>query len=248
MFSVAARLSRRWPSSAGRTDNARPTGCRIEVDTAVTLRSKRCGATFALGLVAAALGGWAPAAHAACSDNAPTTGQTVTCDTSPPNPDLNGVIAEAGSTDVTVNVLSGAGIITSANNDVTAVQVRTDSQVHNQGTVTALGEGELFVVRGLFAAGSNNVLSNSGMVETTGVGAEDNSFASGLVAEGSGNTLVSSGTVISTASGFLAGIGRGLFADGDNNTLTNSGTVTVLSLGGFASGLEVAPIQGGAVE
>jgi hypothetical protein len=47
-------------------------------------------------------------AHAACSDNAPTTGQTVTCDTSPPNPDPIGVIAQPGSTDVTVDILSGA--------------------------------------------------------------------------------------------------------------------------------------------
>ncbi len=50
------------------------------------------------------------AALAACNNNAPASGQTVTCDTSAPNPDTTGVQALAGSSNVTVNVLSGAAI------------------------------------------------------------------------------------------------------------------------------------------
>jgi hypothetical protein len=119
------------------------------------------GAGLTLGLALAVLWACGSTAHAVCSDNAPTTGQTVTCDTSQPNPDLNGVIAEAGSTEVTVDILSGAGISTSGS-DVTAVLVRTDSEVDNEGIAIASGEGNPFAVRGLFADGSDNLLSNGG--------------------------------------------------------------------------------------
>ncbi|MDH2350273.1 hypothetical protein QCM80_06215 [Bradyrhizobium sp. SSUT112] len=48
-------------------------------------------------------------ARAACIPTlTPTTGQTVTCDSSQPNPVTMAIIAQPGSTNVTVNMLSGA--------------------------------------------------------------------------------------------------------------------------------------------
>jgi hypothetical protein len=49
------------------------------------------------------------AARAACTPTlTPTTGQTVTCDSSQPNPVTTGIAAQPGATNVTVNMLSGA--------------------------------------------------------------------------------------------------------------------------------------------
>jgi hypothetical protein len=47
--------------------------------------------------------------RAACMPTlTPTTGQTVTCDSSQPNPVTTGIVAQPGSSNVTVNMLSGA--------------------------------------------------------------------------------------------------------------------------------------------
>jgi hypothetical protein len=63
----------------------------------------------ALAIGAAALSCPAEPARAACSPTlTPTTAQTVTCDSSQPNPVTTGIVAQPGSTNVTVNMLSGA--------------------------------------------------------------------------------------------------------------------------------------------
>jgi hypothetical protein len=63
----------------------------------------------ALALATAALSWPIDAARAACTPTlAPTTDQTVTCDSSQPNPVTTGITAQPGSTNVTVNMLSGA--------------------------------------------------------------------------------------------------------------------------------------------
>jgi len=49
-------------------------------------------------------------ALAAIDNHTPTSGQTVTGDTSPPSPDTIGVAAVPGSTNVTVNILTGSQI------------------------------------------------------------------------------------------------------------------------------------------
>src|ERR1700729_503846 len=83
-----------------------------------------------LFLFAPAMVGIDPAL-AACNNPAPTTGQTVVCDTSPPNPDAAGVQAAPGSTGVAVNIGAGASVTVQRVVTTTAVRVDTSSQVTN---------------------------------------------------------------------------------------------------------------------
>src|SRR5580693_2610148 len=93
-------------------------------------------------------------AAAAVNNPTPTSGQTVTVDTSPPNPDTTGVHAVAGSTNVTVNILQGAQINVANNN---AVVIRDQSQISNQGAITNTAS---LTFDGI-DFGSNNTITNS---------------------------------------------------------------------------------------
>src|SRR6516225_2520752 len=62
----------------------------------------------------------------------PTSGQTVVCDTNPPNPTSTVISAAAGSTNVTVTVLPGATLNTGAR----AIGVVDNSTVLNQGAIS----------------------------------------------------------------------------------------------------------------
>lgn len=73
-------------------------------------------------------------ALAACTPNPPASGQTVTCDTTPSDPDPNGIIAP-GSDNVTVNIESGAGIETIG----PAIELGLSATINNQGTVETTG-------------------------------------------------------------------------------------------------------------
>src|SRR5262249_469326 len=62
-----------------------------------------------LALATAALCSSVEPVRAACTPTvAPTTGQTVTCDTNAPNPVTTAIVSQPGSTNVTINMLSGA--------------------------------------------------------------------------------------------------------------------------------------------
>ena len=153
------------------------------------------------------------AALAACNNNAPASGQTVTCNTSAPNPDTTGVQALAGSSNVTVNVLSGAAITVNA---ISAIGVVAQSAATNNGTLTISGGG-----RGMFGSGDGNVFTNgtTGVITTSGAG------TNAIEASSNGNTLVNHGTITT-----LTGTSRGLAITGvvqrNNNTLINTGTIT----------------------
>ncbi|MGH9162679.1 MAG: choice-of-anchor D domain-containing protein [Vicinamibacteraceae bacterium] len=69
------------------------------------LCSRFVSITALVGAIALAL---AAPALADCSNHSPVEGETVTCDTNPPNPDPQGIAGAASN--VTVNVLSGAAI------------------------------------------------------------------------------------------------------------------------------------------
>jgi hypothetical protein len=71
------------------------------------LRARLRGTPSVWTLAAAA--GAADPARAACTPTTttPTTGQTVTCDSSQPSPVTTAIVAQPGSTNVTVNMLSG---------------------------------------------------------------------------------------------------------------------------------------------
>lgn len=153
-------------------------------------------------------------AFAACNNLAPTNGQTVTCDTSAPNPAPAGVQAAAGSSNVTVNVLQGAGITPGAG--ATAIGVVANSAATNNGTLTITGGGT-----GIFGSGDGNVFTNgtSGVITTTGTG------ANAIAASSGGNTLVNNGS-ITTQNGASRGLAITGTTSNDNNTLINTGTIT----------------------
>jgi outer membrane autotransporter protein len=151
------------------------------------------------------------AAHAACDNLAPATGQTATCDTTAPNPSPVGVQALAGSSNVTVNVLQGSAITVNA---VNAIGLVSQSAATNNGTLTVSGGG-----RGMFGSGDGNVFTNgaTGVIATSGAG------TNAIEAASSGNTLINHGTITT-----LNGSSRGLAVTGvvNNNTLINTGPIT----------------------
>ncbi len=166
------------------------------------------------------------AALAACSSSAPTSGQTVTCDSSAPNPTSSAVTAAPGSSNVTVNIQSGSALTITRATSVTGVNVGDGSTINNDGNVSLSGGGGSGLNRGagLLGLGNNNVFTNgaSGIVSTTGA------FNDGMAANGSGNTLINNGSITTTgpnAYGMTASWGQSGGGQ-PNNTLINSGTVT----------------------
>lgn len=186
---------------------------------------------------------------AACNNLAPTTGQTVTCDSGAPNPSTLGVEAAPGSTHVVVNVLSGAELDVSTNN---GVLVYDQSTIVNAGT---LHQGsDLFDALSAQGTGAgHNVLLNSGTITTLGIQSEgmfnsaaavsmtntatgsiqttgDNSTAMNDFESPGGGTLVNYGTILTT--GLRS---NGMAAVTLNDTLTNYGTIA--ASGANAAGL-----------
>ena len=176
-----------------------------------------------LFLFAPAMVGIDPAL-AACNNPAPTTGQTVVCDASPPNPDAAGVQAAPGSTGVAVNIGAGASVTVQRVVTTTAVRVDTSSQVTNDGSIRLTGGGGTGGNRGaaIVGMGNNNILTSNGSISTTGA------FNDGMAANGSGNTLTNNGTITTAgpnAYGMSAAWGQTNTGQA-NNTLTNNGAVT----------------------
>lgn len=165
-------------------------------------------------------------AHAACSSGAPSSGQTVACDASAPNPSTSAVTATPGSSSVTVNIQNGSALAITRAISTTGVRVVDDSTISNNGSVSLSGGGGSGLNRGagLLGSGNNNIVSNgaTGIVGTTGA------FNDGMAADGSGNTLINNGTVSTTgpnAYGMTASWGQSGGGQ-PNNTLVNTGTVT----------------------
>src|SRR5262245_42631067 len=125
-------------------------------------------APMLLGIIA---GGFAlftgTPAHAACDNHDPTTGQTATCDTSPPTPDPTRGHAVAGSTNVTCNSLPGGAINV---NTANGLLVRDQSQVTNSGAITVTCNTFDGITSDL--TGNNNILINRGVITTTGTFSE----------------------------------------------------------------------------
>jgi outer membrane autotransporter protein len=155
-------------------------------------------------------------AFAACNNLLPATGQTVTCDTTAPNPSLVGVQAVAGSSNVTVNVLQNAGITV---NGVNAIGLVSNSTATNNGTLTVSGAGSI----GIFGSGDGNVFTNgaTGLITTSGANTD------AIAASSNGNTLTNNGT-IRTQTGNSRGLAITGLTQHGSNTLTNNGTITTL--------------------
>jgi hypothetical protein len=151
-------------------------------------------------------------AVAACDNHTPTAGQTTACN--PPTTDTTGVAAVAGSTNVTVNVLSGAQINVA---NINGVFVRDQSSVVNQGGISV--SGDTFDGITSDQTGNNNTLINRGTITTSGA------FSEGIFTTGTGSMLLNdSGGTITTSGHDSPGLHS--FGGLGGNILTNSGTIT----------------------
>ena len=162
------------------------------------------------------------AASAACSSTSPVSGTSVTCSgvTTP------GVVAAAGSNNVTINIDSTASGSFSQPGTSTPFSVDTSSSITNNGSLSLSGDGSGVANRGavLIGTASGNTLTNgsSGKLSTTGA------YNDGMAANGNNNTLINNGTIATSgnnAYGMTAAWGQSN-PGASGNTLTNTGTVT----------------------
>ncbi|MEZ0604008.1 autotransporter outer membrane beta-barrel domain-containing protein [Paraburkholderia sp. IW21] len=194
--------------------------------------------TFGIGLGSVVLLSKAltPSAMAACTNTAPPSNTTVTCTGS----GLAAVIAQNGSTGVTINAdnTASGSFVHSAN--PVAFSVNQNSTINSSGNVTLTGGGGTGTARGavLLGVGNANQITNAsgGIIVTSGA------FNDGMAANGSGNTLINRGSITTSgpsAYGMTAAWGQTNVGQ-LNNTLINSGTVAT-----SGSNARAASILGG---
>lgn len=108
------------------------------------------GGAGALGVVL--FSALAAPAWAGCDNTAPTTGQTVTCTATVPNPQPTSVVSSPGSNTITVNVQSGASIGVPANGAI-ALEGGSGHRIDNSGSlVSTTGAG-------IIASGATTVIN-----------------------------------------------------------------------------------------
>jgi len=167
--------------------------------------------------------GLAAPAAARCSDNAPASGTTVTCDTTAPNPDTLGVNANVGSTNVTVTVDPAAAISASF-----AIVVR------DQSTVTIAAGASISALNVGVIVSNQSSVTNNGTIDITSV--TTSSDGVGLIAIGSNNLLINNGTITAVANPALVG---GIAAFGASNVITNSAGATITTNGNDSNGMKI---------
>lgn len=111
-------------------------------------------------------------AMAACDATAPTTGQTVICDASPPNPETDGIVIPEGSTDIHISILPGAILETSGGPALNVGVGAHDQYLDNQGIIRTIGNNApaiLIAPDGLTDGDAMTLTSGFfGVVETSG--------------------------------------------------------------------------------
>ena len=177
-----------------------------------------------------------PSAFAACSSTAPASGATVTCT----GTDLPAVVAQTGSTGVTINVGTGASGNYVHTTNAVAFSVDTSSTISSSGNLSLTGSGGSGTARGavLLGTGNNNSVTNNadGIITTTGT------YNDGMAANGSGNTLTNNGSITTSGPnsyGMTAAWGQ-TNSGQLNNTLINTGSVST-----SGSNARAASILGG---
>jgi outer membrane autotransporter protein len=161
-------------------------------------------------------------AFAACSSSAPPSATSVTCTGAGFAP----VIAQAGSTNVTVNVAAAASGNFARPGSPVALSVEQSSAITNGGTLSLTGSGGAGTQRGaaMLGTGNGNTLTNSANATLSTSGA----FNDAMAANGSGNTLTNLGTITTTgpnAYGLTAAWGQTNLGQ-QNNQIINAGSVS----------------------
>ena len=164
---------------------ARPRAQQIarEFSGALSSRARLRSTVSALAVGTAALSYSIDVARAACVPTlTPTGGQTVTCDSSQPNPVTTGIVAQPGSTNVTVSMLSGAQLNVGGGD---AIVLGGGGQVSNSsggiiqgvrginitGPATIANDGQIGGNGGpgvLLGGAGNGILTNTGQINGNG--------------------------------------------------------------------------------
>ncbi len=198
-------------------------------------RARLLGASGLLAL-AGAFAGQSTPAIAGCSNNNPQSGETVTCDANPPNPDTVG-IQSPGATDLAIDVLSGA-IVDTEGGQERALDADEGSfaSINNDGVIRA--------DRHAVFADSVGSITNTGTLESgsfDGATIDARSGLGSLVNSGEITAAVNSGVFTEgdiasvENSGLIEGQSNAIFSGGTINEIVNTGTLTGLDFDANAS-------------
>jgi hypothetical protein len=190
-----------------------------------------------------------PSALGSCDNLAPVSGETATCDSNLPNPSAAGVVAAAGSTDVTVRIQPGAGISVSGSS---AVVIRDSSTVVNLGSLRVSTDTfDAITSEGSTTGFGHNSIANAGSIHTTGAKSEGiyNGSAAVTMVNVTGGVIDTSGANSAamldrsaagagtlTNNGVLATSGNGSFgiaATTSGDTLVNNGSISTTGAGSY---------------
>jgi autotransporter-associated beta strand protein len=190
----------------------------------------RCAA-FALATAALAVPfEWA---RAACTPTlTPTAGQTVTCDSNQPNPVTTGIVAQPGSANVTINMLSGAQLNVSGGDAVV---------LGGGGLINNISGAIIQGVRGINGSGPLDI-ENAGQITGTG--------GPGVLLNGAGTSVLNNTGTINGSGGVAVQFNT---VAGSTNTFNNTGngsingnfvgsgdgTITIVQGGNFNGGITI---------
>lgn len=213
------------------------------------ISSVNCCRTLLTSLISL---GFSGTVVAGCDITQPTSGQSVTCSVSTPNPSVTGVTAVTGSDNVTVNIDTGTILNLS---DQNGVLIYSNSSVFQRGTLNISNDS----FDGISSSLSGNVIENFGTINTQSVESEalfisgtDNQAinqsggmittsgddSSGMISlrasttDAGDNQLTNAGMISTSGAG-----STGMFAQGTGNRLTNTGSIS--TTGDNASGMQV---------
>ncbi|MGA7489575.1 MAG: autotransporter-associated beta strand repeat-containing protein [Xanthobacteraceae bacterium] len=187
-----------------------------------------------MALATAALSCPTEPARAACTPTlTPTTGQTVTCDSNQPNPVTTGIVAQPGSGNVTVNMLSGAQLNVGGGD---AVVLGGGGQVNNSSGAIIQG------VRGINFTGPGGI-TNDGQIGGNGGpgvvlnGPGDSTLTNTGQINGSGGVAVQFNTTAGSAQTFN-NTGNGSI--NGNFAGSGDGGITIVNAGNFNGGITIS--------
>jgi autotransporter-associated beta strand protein len=207
---------------------------RYIVRAPLRLRASLWSTVSAVALAAAALFGAAAPARAACTPTLnPTTGQTVTCNSNQPNPVTTAIVAQPGSTDVTVNMLSGAQLNVGSGD---ALVLGGGGQITNSSGAIIQG------VRGINFTGPGSI-ANDGQIGGNG--------GPGVVLNGPGDSTLTNNGQINGSGGVAVQFNTTAgFTQAFNNTNNGSingnfagsgdGGITIVNAGNFNGGITIS--------
>jgi len=187
-----------------------------------------CGAA----LLAATSPAWA-----GCDNAAPATGQTVTCTASPPSPQTTAITSVVGSSNVTINVESGAQLVVAGGASI-GLNGGADHLIDNRGTISNTDGGAIVTNAATIVINRGVISGSSGII--FGPGADRLEMLGGTLSGGVLQGVGSDAIVI--RDGTMDRIDQG---DGQDSLEVSGGTVTGTVQQG--SGIDTFLMTGGTI-